>query len=116
MPAPPAPETIRARRLRQATNTPERIAWETLRTLRGQGFPLRKQHPIAGYVADFAIVKAKLVIEIDGAIHDRPAVQADDHERQRILEAHGWRVLRVSAEEARSADHLLSRVAAALGI
>ena len=106
----------RARQLRQAENVPEDVAWQALRTLRAYGFAVRRQHPIGPYIADFAIQKAMLVIEVDGGIHHQEDVQLRDGERQRDIEARGWRILRLSTEEAMSADHVMRAVTEALGI
>ena len=100
----------RARSLRERSNTPEQIAWKTLRKFRALGYPVRRQHPVEGYVVDFAITKARLVIEVDGGIHRMPDVMERDEKRQAHLEAVGWRVLRVSTEIAMSSDHLFALV------
>lgn len=102
--------TKRARSLRKIANTPEQIAWEALRQLRKQGFPVRRQHPIGKFIADFAIVKEKLVIEIDGGIHALPEVAERDMKREQMLVSNGWRVLRIPAETAMSKDHLFALV------
>ena len=47
-------------------------------------------------VPDFLWPEQRLVIEADGAHHDDPFERVADRERQRILEAHGYRVLRVT--------------------
>ncbi len=65
---------------------------------------------------DFAIVSAKLVIEIDGGIHQREDVQIRDVERQCAIEAEGWRFLRIDSETAMSGDHVWALVAAELGL
>jgi very-short-patch-repair endonuclease len=104
----------RARKLRQSANLPEQKAWETLRTLRREGFAVRRQCPINGLTVDFAVKKARLVIEIDGGIHRLPKVVAQDRERDELLQAQGWRVLRVDSKTAMSLDHLLSVVRQAL--
>ncbi len=44
--------------------------------------------------------RQRLVIEADGPHHDDPFERAADRERQRILEAHGYRVLRVTWAQA----------------
>ena len=109
-------DTRRARRLRQTANAPEVTAWQALRTLRTHGFPVRRQHPIAGYVVDFAIPKARLVIEIDGSMHDNPEAQSADAKRQSDIEQRGWSFLRVDTQTALSADHLMTLVTARLGL
>ena len=57
----------------------------------------RRQFPIPPFIADFACIDEKLVIEIDGGYHDY--VYKDDQERQRKIEADGWTVIRFSNEE-----------------
>jgi very-short-patch-repair endonuclease len=51
-------------------------------------------------VPDLHWPRQRLVIEADGPHHDDPLERAADKERQRLLEAHGDRVLRVSWEQA----------------
>lgn len=108
--------TSLARRLRRQSNAPEVRAWETLRALRAQGFPVRRQFPIGPYIVDFAIPNAKLIIEVDGSIHSEETVRANDERREDDLRTLGWDVMRLSATEAMSPDYLLSRVQAYLGI
>jgi len=110
------PDTYRARKLRRETNLPEQKAWQVLRKLRPLGYPVRRQHPIGGYFVDFAIVKARLIIEVDGSVHNQAEIKARDAERQAYLESVGWKVLRVSAETALSGDLLWERVTAELGL
>ncbi len=77
---------------------------------------MRRQHPINGIIVDFAITKARLVIEIDGGIHKLPDVASRDAERDALLHALGWNVLRVPAQEAFATDHLLRLVQEKLGL
>ena len=100
----------RARRLRANVNLPEKIASDTLRRLRHEGWPARRQHPIGRLIVDFAFASAKLVVEIDGSIHQRDSVAAGDRERDAILKAEGWTVLRLPTKIALSPDALLSHV------
>jgi very-short-patch-repair endonuclease len=51
-------------------------------------------------VPDFHWPEQRLVIEADGPHHDDPLERAADRERQAILEAHGYRVVRVTWEQA----------------
>ena len=111
-----SPFAPRARRLRKSANAPEDFAWQTLRTLREHGFPVRRQHPIESMIVDFAITKARLVIEIDGGIHKLPDVAHRDAERDALLKASGWDVLRIPAQEAFAPDHLLRLVQEKLGL
>ncbi|MEP0315239.1 MAG: DUF559 domain-containing protein [Hyphomonas sp.] len=108
--------TPRARRLRQDSNAPEQVAWQALRQLRKQGFPVRRQHPINGYIVDFAITKVRLIIEIEGGIHDLPEVQARDAVREQALRGLGWDFLRIPSSDAFDADHLMRLVQERLGL
>ena len=112
-----SPPKIRlARTLRKEMNMPERMAWETLRELRHHGFAVRRQHPIGPYIVDFVVLKARLVIEVDGSIHARDDVRARDEIRERKIISDGWRMLRVDAQTAMSADQLLGLVCKELGL
>ncbi len=82
-----------ARDLRKNMTRAEVILWSMLRR-KETGWRFRRQHPIGPYIADFACVAAKLVVEIDGVTHGSAAKPHDDA-RTRYLERAGWRVLRV---------------------
>lgn len=109
-PMPTSKNISRARQLRQTANTPEQKAWQTLRLLRKEGYPVRRQHPVAGLTVDFAIRALKLAIEIDGSIHELEHVKQNDAARDQRLAAEGWRILRIDTETAKSPDHLLTVV------
>lgn len=102
--------------MRQTANLPEQRAWATLRTLRKHGFPVRRQHPIGPYVVDFAIVRERLVIEIDGGIHKLDEIALRDAERDEFLKKEGWQVLRIDASRAMDEDYLLKTVTDFLGL
>jgi len=100
----------RARRFRREANFPEQKAWAVLRQLRKEGYPVKRQHPIPPYTVDFAIVSIRLVIEIDGRIHQREDVMERDTARDLALMDKGWRLLRVSSEDALDGDRLIELV------
>src|SRR5205085_7142473 len=81
----------RARELRRNATDAEQRLWNALRSRQLQGYKFRRQHPIGGFVADFACTKHRLIIEADGGQH---AENPGDARRTAILEAQGWRVLR----------------------
>jgi very-short-patch-repair endonuclease len=58
------------------------------------GSHFRRQVSIGPYVADFACLKARLIIELDGSHHSQDAVAAKDGARTRWLESKGYRVIR----------------------
>ncbi len=56
----------------------------------------RRQHPIDRFIVDFVTIAGKLIVEIDGATHSTKARLARDLEQTRILETHGFHVVRVT--------------------
>ena len=81
-----------ARRLRHDATDAERVLWRHLRSRQVQGLKFRRQFPIAGFIADFACVEARLVIELDGGQHADRVVE--DQARSARLVVNGYRVLR----------------------
>jgi len=89
---------ITARRLRRRAGYAEGQVWRILRAGRIDGLKFRRQHPVGPYVADFACPTLRLIIEVDGEVHQLPSVAQRDRERTIALEALGWTVVRVSNE------------------
>ncbi|CAO3379969.1 endonuclease domain-containing protein [Azospirillum argentinense] len=81
----------RARTMRHVPTDAERKLWSILRRRQIGGWYFRRQHPIPPYIADFACVEARLVVEADGGQH---AGSPYDSARDEHLRHHGWRVLR----------------------
>src|SRR5689334_20923602 len=91
----PPPKTIRARELRREMSGTERRVWYRLRR-NNLGFKFRRQHPIGPFFADFVSLEARLVVEIDGILHDDPE---RDRRRTAYIESRGFRVMHVWASE-----------------
>jgi len=87
--------SIAARDLRRRATKSEAMLWPALRG-RQLGVKFRRQQPIGSFVVDFYASDARLVVEVDGAIHLQQAKA--DVERQHLLESLGLRVVRVTAE------------------
>ena len=60
----------------------------------------RRQHPIWGYIADFYCVEHKLVIELDGSVHQNPEQQIKDRLRDEDLTKVWNKILRFTNEQA----------------
>jgi cyclase len=86
-----------ARKLRGSETHAELVLWGYLKT-KPFGCKFRRQHPYGIYILDFYCHQLKLVIEVDGAIHDDEVVKRKDEERQHLLEAEGLIVLRFKNE------------------
>lgn len=87
----------RAKELRKNMTQAESILWFYLKQ-NYAGFKFRRQHPIGIYIADFYCHKRKLIIELDGNVHDRVDVKNNDEIRQRNIEESGIKVIRIKNE------------------
>lgn len=87
----------RARELRRQQTPVEAILWDCLRNRQLEGAKFRRQHNIESYIADFYCHEARLIIELDGKIHD---LQQDrDINREQWLKQQGFTVLRFQNEQ-----------------
>ena len=87
-----------AREMRHNPTPAENILWQALRHNQLLGLHFRRQHAIHPFIVDFVCLSHRLIIEVDGDIHDLPEQAPLDHERQTYLESLGFRVLRFRNE------------------
>lgn len=80
-----------ARQLRKSMTDAETLLWFHLRRNQLGGLRFRKQHPIGSYIADFACIEKRLIVEIDGSQHGSPR----DMQRDSWLRDNGFQVLRL---------------------
>jgi cyclase len=83
----------RARELRINATHSENVLWGYLKT-KPLGVKFRRQHPYSIYILDFYCHFLKLVIEVDGEIHEEPDVKENDGKRELLLLKDGLTVLR----------------------
>jgi very-short-patch-repair endonuclease len=88
-----------AREMRTLPTAAEDALWQRLRGRGAGGMKFRRQHAIERFVVDFYCSEARLVIEVDGEIHEYTREQ--DGARQEFLEQQGLRVVRFSNDEVR---------------
>ena len=77
------------------------ILWGMLK----EKFPtlkFRRQHPVSNYIADLYCHSQKLIIEIDGSIHDLKEIKLKDEQRQKDLEKLGIKVIRFTNKTVRN--------------
>ncbi|MDE2854012.1 MAG: DUF559 domain-containing protein [Chloroflexota bacterium] len=86
----------RARNMRKQPTLAERVLWKKLRNKQVKGYRFRRQHTIDRFIVDFYCRQARLVIEVDGAVHGTTEAIEYDHGRQVFLENRGLNVLRFS--------------------
>jgi very-short-patch-repair endonuclease len=83
------------RRMRQQLTPHEVKLWNWLREGPGlQGYHFRRQVAVGRFIADFACLKARLIVELDGGQHGLSAHQAKDQARDQYLEQQGFKILR----------------------
>jgi very-short-patch-repair endonuclease len=105
----------RARQLRSNTTEPEQLLWRALKRIPVYGSHFRRQVPVGPYVADFACLKARLLIELDGGHHSQDGIAARDETRTRWLASEGYRVTRFwNAELTENMGGVLDTIYAAL--
>ena len=85
-----------ARQFRKNPTPSEAILWEALRGKRLDGVKFRRQQPIGPFVVDFYASAHRLIVEVDGGIHETQ--RELDRERQELLESLGMHFVRIPAE------------------
>ena len=85
----------RARALRLHPTPAERHAWTLLRNRGILGLKFRRQHVLHGFIVDFYCPSERIVIELEGDVHDAEAQRDYDQARAGLLQAGGYRVIRV---------------------
>ncbi|TAE31312.1 MAG: endonuclease domain-containing protein [Cytophagales bacterium] len=88
-----------AKALRKNMTPAETRLWQELRRNKLGGLRFKAQHPIAHFVADFYCHKARLVIELDGSVHDSLDQIEYDANRTYMLQEFGLTVVRFRNEE-----------------
>jgi very-short-patch-repair endonuclease len=83
-----------AKYLRRHQTLAERRLWPFLKLEK-----FKRQVVIAGYIADFAHPKARLIVEADGEYHKAPGIAEQDKLRDWHLFHRGYKVLRFTNQE-----------------
>ena len=106
-----------ARKLRKQQTTAEKILWGELRNRQLCGVKFFRQHPliyendrgrIHFFIADFYSAEQRLVIELDGKIHEYQKNYGQ--ERDLIIKKMGLTVIRFKNEEVRNLDLLKTKI------
>jgi putative DNA methylase len=86
-----------ARQFRKEPTLSEGLMWQALRNRKLDGYKFRRQQSIGTFVVDFFCGEKRLVVEVDGLIHESQ-VEAD-RQRQELLESLGVRVVRLKSKQ-----------------
>ncbi len=99
----------RAEELRNKMTDAENILWKAIH-INEWKLKFRRQHPIYNYVADFYCHAIKLIIELDGGIHEAEEVKRYDADRENKLKDLGLTVLRFKNEQIIKNTHQVMQV------
>jgi very-short-patch-repair endonuclease len=93
----------KAKILRQCSTKAEKLLWQKLRNKQIGKLKFRRQMPLAfgsyHFVADFYCAENKIIIEIDGDIHNEKEVKEYDNLREDLLSEAGYKIIRFRNEE-----------------
>jgi very-short-patch-repair endonuclease len=88
------PMTEAARKLRRKQTEEEKRLWFKLRENQAGGFKFRRQEPIGKYIVDFVNLENKVIIEIDGRVHQDTETRKNDRQRTVWFNSEGYKVIR----------------------
>lgn len=88
-----------AKTLRRSATKAEEKLWQQLRNKKINGLKFRRQHLIDKWIADFYCHEKKLVIELDGAVHNEKEIIECDENRTKDLKELGMHVIRFRNDE-----------------
>ncbi len=87
------------RRLRRSNTPAEEKFWKYARKGQLNGLKFKRQHSIGRYVVDFYCASNRLIVELDGGIHDTPEQRKRDIDRDTNLKEMGFTILRFKNQE-----------------
>jgi leucyl-tRNA synthetase len=95
-----------SRKLRRNMTNAEKVFWEYVRGRRLDNYKIVRQHPLIFnfegrtrfFVADFFCKQRKLIIEIDGGIHNTRGQKERDTYRESLCSQLGYTTIRFSNE------------------
>ena len=82
------------KQLRKKLTPAEAFLWTHLKSRQLENKRFTKQHSIGHYIVDFYCASEKLVIELDGEVHNNPKAEEYDNKRTLYLESKGFKVIR----------------------
>ncbi|MFN3998595.1 HsdR family type I site-specific deoxyribonuclease [Algoriphagus sp.] len=88
-----------ARELRKNQTPAEEILWQLLRNRKLNSLKFRRQHQIGHYIVDFYCHEKKLIVELDGEVHNNLERQKHDLIRDKYLTSSGFNIIRFRNEK-----------------
>ena len=84
------------RRLRRSSTEAEKILWEEIRNRKLNDLKFNRQHSIGDYIVDFYCASKRLIVELDGEVHNAEDQIEKDKFRDQNLTEMNFRVIRIS--------------------
>jgi very-short-patch-repair endonuclease len=86
-----------ARNLRRRTTPTEKLLWQRLRRWQLYGARFRRQAVVLGWIVDFYCPEVRLVVEVDGPIHEIRVLR--DRRRDLVMLRAGFAVVRIASDQ-----------------
>ena len=98
-----------AREFRKNMTPAEKYFWERVRKQQFNRLRFRRQQVIDGFIVDFLCAKLRIVVELDGGIHEQR--KEYDKARDAVLAKRGLQILRFTNEEVlNNIDRVLKKI------
>jgi len=88
-----------SKELRKSMTEAEKVFWHMVRNRKICNLKFRRQQIVDGFIVDFFCSEARLIIEVDGPIHEKKKKMEIDKERTEIFKQRGLREIRFSNYE-----------------
>jgi len=85
---------IKRKKLRLNLTPAEAFLWKYLKAKQLEGRKFVKQHSIGNYIVDFYCASERLIIELDGEVHNNPEAVKHDQKRTKYLNSLNFTVIR----------------------
>ena len=87
------------RNLRVESTQAEEVLWQHVRNGKLNGLKFKRQHSIGNYIVDFYCSSKRLIIELDGEVHNSKEQKEKDKLRDQNLTEMGFQILRITNDQ-----------------
>jgi very-short-patch-repair endonuclease len=84
-----------ARSMRRRMTEAERALWALLRRRQLAGHRFRRQQRIGPFIADFVCLECRLIVELDGEVHDHANRVVADMQRDAWIKSQDFQIVRI---------------------
>ena len=84
----------KAKEMRNKPTEAEKMLWNVLSNKGIENYKFRRQHIVGEYIVDFICLEKRLIVEVDGAVHNDVSQIEHDKQRTEWLESKGFKVIR----------------------